>query len=233
MVTAAYSSSKEVAEELISYFVDIGNRECFAAMLYVCFDLLSSDFVEELSWQHGLNDFYMPYRIQVQRALVAKVRNSAVVCLQVFKPTSLSQVEALEKKVAELSAKDSKKEQQEADAPIINPGGFGNRLMLTQGNGFVPQGPPPMMNGTGMPTGIPSVSPPHASPSYRKLTLQFSTLLVSVLSEHPFVSFTLHTLNFFCYVLSHYDSLITFYCSLNNPKLCDYQLLIRRQNADI
>ena len=73
MVTAAVSASTEIAEELLSYFVDIGNKECFAALLYICFDLLRSDVVEELSWQHGLNDFYMPYKIQVQRSLVDKV----------------------------------------------------------------------------------------------------------------------------------------------------------------
>ena len=67
MITAASSGDSTVAEELPSYFVDIGNKECFAALLYICFDLLSPDIVEELSWQHGLNDFYMPYRIQVQR----------------------------------------------------------------------------------------------------------------------------------------------------------------------
>ena len=64
MQTAAFSASTEVAEELLSYFVDIGNKECFAAMLYMSFDLLSPDLVEELSWQHGLNDFFMPYKIQ-------------------------------------------------------------------------------------------------------------------------------------------------------------------------
>lgn len=74
LVTAAASASTEVAEELLSYFVDIGNKECFAALLYICFDLLRSDVVEELSWQHGLNDFYMPYKIQIQRTLVDKVR---------------------------------------------------------------------------------------------------------------------------------------------------------------
>ncbi|KAI5123544.1 hypothetical protein M0805_006703 [Coniferiporia weirii] len=142
MQTAAFSGSNEVTEELLSYFVDIGNKECFAAMLYACFDLLSSDFVEELSWQHGLNDFFMPYKIQVQRSLNAKVA-------------------ALEKQVRELSVKDSRKEQADADAPIINPGGFGNRLLLTQGNGYAPQAPPPMMmNGTGMPTGM---IPPHVT----------------------------------------------------------------------
>jgi clathrin heavy chain len=76
MITAAVSGSTEVAEELISYFVDIGNKECFAALLFVCFDLLRSDVVEELSWQHDLNDFYMPYKIQVQRSLVERVNPS-------------------------------------------------------------------------------------------------------------------------------------------------------------
>jgi clathrin heavy chain len=78
MVTAAVSASTDIAEELLSYFVDIGNKECFAALLYVCFDLLRSDVVEELSWQHGLNDFYMPYKIQVQRSLVDKVSSSEI-----------------------------------------------------------------------------------------------------------------------------------------------------------
>lgn len=73
MVTASVSGSTEISEDLLSYFVAIGNKECFGAMLYVCFDLLRSDVVEELSWQHGLNDFYMPYKIQVQRSLLEKV----------------------------------------------------------------------------------------------------------------------------------------------------------------
>jgi clathrin heavy chain len=157
MVTASVSGSTEIAEELLSYFVDIGNKECFAAHLYVCFDLLRSDVVEELSWQHGLNDFYMPYRIQHQRTLVDKLA-------------------ALEKEVRERSKKEQQKEEQEADAPMINPGGFGNRLMLTQGNGyklhvplllsllssfdsFAGQAPPPTMNGTtGNAFGMPPVS---------------------------------------------------------------------------
>ncbi|GBE77219.1 hypothetical protein SCP_0100910 [Sparassis crispa] len=72
MITAAMSNSTEVAEDLLSYFVDIGNKECFAAALYICFDLLHADIVEELSWQHGLNDFYgMPYRIQNSQTLCA------------------------------------------------------------------------------------------------------------------------------------------------------------------
>ena len=117
MVTASVSASTEIAEELLSYFVVIGNKECFAALLYICFDLLRADVVEELSWQHGLNDFYMPYKIQHQRTLVDKLA-------------------ALEVEVRERSKKEQQKEQQEVDAPIVNPGGFGNCLLLTQGNGY-------------------------------------------------------------------------------------------------
>ena len=73
IVTAAVSGLTEIAEDLLSYFVDIGNKECFAAVLYVCFDLLRPDVVEELSWQHGLNDFYMPYKIQVSRTMRERV----------------------------------------------------------------------------------------------------------------------------------------------------------------
>ncbi|GJE98267.1 clathrin heavy chain [Phanerochaete sordida] len=137
MITAAVSASTEVSEDLIGYFVDIGNKECFAAMLYVCFDLLREDVIEELSWQHALNDFYMPYKLQKKRSLIDRLA-------------------ALEKQVQEHSQKESQKEQQEAEAPIINPGMIGNRLLITQGNGYPAQGPP-VINGmpTGMPTGMP------------------------------------------------------------------------------
>jgi clathrin heavy chain len=121
MITAASSNSTEVAEELLSYFVDIGNKECFAALLYICFDLLRSDVIEELSWRHGLHDFHVPYRIQVQRFLVEKLTH-------------------LEKEVRERSARDAQKEKMESEAPIINPA---NVLMLTNG----PAGQQPMMNG--------------------------------------------------------------------------------------
>jgi len=54
--------------------VDIGNKECFAALLFICFDRFGPISVEELSGSNGLNDFTWPYKIQVQRSLVEKVR---------------------------------------------------------------------------------------------------------------------------------------------------------------
>jgi clathrin heavy chain len=35
MITAAVSASTDIAEELLPYFVDIGDKECFAAVLYM------------------------------------------------------------------------------------------------------------------------------------------------------------------------------------------------------
>ena len=46
--TAAASRSTAVAEELAGYFVSIGNKDAFAAILYVCFELVRPDFVEEM-----------------------------------------------------------------------------------------------------------------------------------------------------------------------------------------
>lgn len=46
------------------------------------------------------------------------------------------QLAALEKEVKERSKKESAKEEQEAEVPMINPAGFGNQLLLTQGNGY-------------------------------------------------------------------------------------------------
>ncbi|WFD08329.1 Clathrin heavy chain [Malassezia vespertilionis] len=119
METAAHSGEAPVAEDLLSYFVHTGNKECYAAMLYACYDLLSPDVVMEASWRHGLNDFTMPYQIQQARDTRTKLQ-------------------ALEKEVRERAEKDTAKEKQEEDAPILG-AGFGNRL-LTGGMTAQPTG---------------------------------------------------------------------------------------------
>jgi clathrin heavy chain len=67
METAAGSGDSELAGALASYFIDSGERECFAATLYTCYDLLKPDVVLELAWRHQLLDFAFPYLIQVIR----------------------------------------------------------------------------------------------------------------------------------------------------------------------
>lgn len=55
--TAASSKDVSVAEELAGYFVSIGNKDAFAAILYVCFELVRPDFVEEMV---GLSFLFSP-----------------------------------------------------------------------------------------------------------------------------------------------------------------------------
>ncbi|XP_003369291.1 putative clathrin heavy chain 1 [Trichinella spiralis] len=66
---AAESRQSELAEDLISYFLENNLKECFAATLYQCYDLLHPDVILELAWRHDLMDFAMPYMIQVLREL--------------------------------------------------------------------------------------------------------------------------------------------------------------------
>ncbi|KAI0383970.1 clathrin heavy chain [Hypomontagnella monticulosa] len=130
--TAAISGKSEVVEELLRYFVDIGSRECYVGMLYACYDLIRPDTVLELSWRHGLNDFTMPYMINL-------------LCQQTKELATLKADNEARK------AKESAQEKHEDETPILG----GNRLMITAGpaatggrvspapfaqaNGFAPQ----------------------------------------------------------------------------------------------
>lgn len=128
--TAAISGKADVVEELLRYFVDIGNRECYVGMLYACYDLIRPDVVLELSWRNGLNDFTMPFMINL-------------LCQQTKELASLKADNEARK------TKEKEKESVEDNTPILG----ANRLMITAGpaggaghtspgpftNGFAPQ----------------------------------------------------------------------------------------------
>ncbi|KAI8391214.1 uncharacterized protein BYT42DRAFT_490201 [Radiomyces spectabilis] len=125
METAAESKDRDVAEELLQYFIEVGKRECFAAMLYTCYDLMRPDIVMELAWRHGLNDFAMPYMINTLKE-------------------QFSKIEMLDKDVKDLKEKMSKHESENENAsnvPAIAGAGLGNPLMLTAAptGGSLPQ----------------------------------------------------------------------------------------------
>ncbi|KAL7270849.1 Clathrin heavy chain [Rhizina undulata] len=122
--TAAVSGKEDVVEELLRYFVDIGSRECYVAMLYACYDLIQLDVVMEISWRHGLSDYTMPFMINTMRQQSNKLA-------------------ILEKDNEERKAKEISQEKTEDSTPIL-----GNRLRLTAGpsvaippysNGIQPQ----------------------------------------------------------------------------------------------
>uniref|UniRef100_A0A8C5BGP1 Clathrin, heavy chain a (Hc) n=1 Tax=Gadus morhua TaxID=8049 RepID=A0A8C5BGP1_GADMO len=73
MLYASESKDTELAEELLAWFLQEDKKECFAACLFTCYDLLRPDVVLETAWRHNIMDFSMPYFIQVMREYLSKV----------------------------------------------------------------------------------------------------------------------------------------------------------------
>jgi clathrin heavy chain len=73
MSYASESKQVELAEDLISWFLDEKLYECFGACLYQCYDLLRSDVIMELAWRHNIMDFAMPFMIQTMREMSTRI----------------------------------------------------------------------------------------------------------------------------------------------------------------
>ncbi|KAK7420981.1 Clathrin heavy chain [Neonectria magnoliae] len=128
--TAALSAKTDVVSDLLSYFVDIGHRECYTGMLYACNELIRPDLVLELSWRSGLMDFSMPYMINL-------------LCQQTKELATLKADNEARK------LKEKNQEKTDDNTPILG----ASRLMITAGapgstaspgpygqtNGFAPQ----------------------------------------------------------------------------------------------
>jgi len=67
METVAESKDRALAEKLLHTFVERNERECFAAMLYTCYELIRPDVVLEVAWRFNLMSFAMPYMVQSLR----------------------------------------------------------------------------------------------------------------------------------------------------------------------
>ena len=73
MEIAAKSGDATIVDELLDYFIEQGNKECFSAALCTCYDLLKPDEVMQKAWLKGLSDWVMPYMIQVMRDMNGKL----------------------------------------------------------------------------------------------------------------------------------------------------------------
>ncbi|EPX72143.1 clathrin heavy chain Chc1 [Schizosaccharomyces octosporus yFS286] len=109
IITARDSKQTEIAEDLMKYFVEIGNYECFTAILYNCYHLLRNDLVMEISWRKGLQDYAYPYFINFQAEMFSKILT-------------------LEKDIKEKQVAKPDEEPSNLGSGIL-----GNTLMLTQG----------------------------------------------------------------------------------------------------
>jgi len=129
METVAESKSQELAEDLLYFFVNKNEKECFAAALFTCYELIRPDVVLELSWRFGLTDFAMPYMIQSFRQFSEKISSSS------------TKLEELEK-----ALKEAKQEIKNPD-PNVHPSGLFPPIMTP-----LLTGPPGMMPFTPNPT---------------------------------------------------------------------------------
>lgn len=94
MLYASESRNIDIAEDLISWFLENQYHECYAACLFQCYDLLRPDVILEVAWRHNIMDFAMPYMIQVMREYTSKVlshslcQNDILICWTFFIHTS-------------------------------------------------------------------------------------------------------------------------------------------------
>jgi len=73
MCVCLHEQDAELVEQLLRFFVEVEAKECFAACLFTCFELVRPDVVLELAWRNNILDYAMPYLIQVSKNYVAKV----------------------------------------------------------------------------------------------------------------------------------------------------------------
>jgi len=52
--TVSESNEMELAEQLLRFFMETGERELFASMLYTCYSLIKPDVAMEVAWRFGL-----------------------------------------------------------------------------------------------------------------------------------------------------------------------------------
>ncbi|CAI0415749.1 unnamed protein product [Linum tenue] len=129
METASQSGDRELAEELLVYFIEKGKKECFASCLFVCYDLVRPDVALELAWMNNMIDFAFPYLLQFIREYTGKV-------------------DELVKDKLEAQKEVKAKEQEEKDV-IAQQNMYAQLLPLA-----LPAPPMPGMGGPGMPGGF-------------------------------------------------------------------------------
>ena len=71
--TAGESANRDITEQLLEFFVQNDRKDCFAALLYSCFDHIRPDVALEYAWRYNMTDFAMPFLIQTMRNFTTKI----------------------------------------------------------------------------------------------------------------------------------------------------------------
>eukprot|EP00542_Grammatophora_oceanica_P019816 CAMPEP_0194047086 /NCGR_PEP_ID=MMETSP0009_2-20130614/23549_1 /TAXON_ID=210454 /ORGANISM="Grammatophora oceanica, Strain CCMP 410" /LENGTH=1700 /DNA_ID=CAMNT_0038692601 /DNA_START=222 /DNA_END=5324 /DNA_ORIENTATION=- len=127
--TANESTDGEIIENLLRFFCETSEKECFCAALYTCFQHVSPDVALELAWLNGYHNFVMPFFIQT------------------FRHTH-ERLETLENRTAPPAEDDNAPDS--VAATYGNLGGFGSGMLMIENGGGIPMptpGPPAGMTG--------------------------------------------------------------------------------------
>merc|ERR1711966_414188 len=143
--TSNESGDAEIIENLLRFFCDSSEKECFCAALYTCFAHVSPDVVIELGWLNGYTNFVMPFLIQT------------------FKRTH-QRIKALEKRTEPPKEEDA---QDGIAATYGNLNGFGGGALLLENGGMGGMGGGPDMSGfPGGPGGLPNMNNGGMTPQF-------------------------------------------------------------------
>ncbi|KAM7256318.1 hypothetical protein ACFE04_012059 [Oxalis oulophora] len=157
METCSQSGDRELSEDLLGYFIEQGKKECFAACLFVCYDVIRPDVALELAWMNNMIDFAFPYLLQFVREYTGKVDE-----LMKDKLEALKVVKEKEKEQKDTVSQQNMYAQLlplALPAPPMPGMGGGSFSGGMSGGGYAP---PPPMGGGGM--GMPPM-PPFGMPS--------------------------------------------------------------------
>ena len=125
--TANESSDAVIIEDLLRFFCEKDEKECFCAALYTCYSHISPDIALELGWLNGYHNFVMPFLIQ-------NLRHTHVRLIELESRTE--------------PPKDEDNNENNIAGTYGNLGGFNSgMLMLENGGGMMP---PPQMQQPGV-----------------------------------------------------------------------------------
>jgi len=71
--TALESATPQLCEDLIRFFAGHGDKECFCASLYTCYEYIKPDVAMELAWRYDMTEFIMPFMIQTFKDLTSRI----------------------------------------------------------------------------------------------------------------------------------------------------------------
>ena len=121
--TANESADSEIIENILRFFCDSSEKECFCAALYTCFSHISPDLALELGWVNGYTHYVVPF------------------FMQTFKQTH-DRLKKLEERTA--PPKEDGNVQDAVAGTYGNLGGFGNGMLMIENGGGMGGMPAPM-----------------------------------------------------------------------------------------